>query len=177
MKPFNLEEAKAGKPVCTRNGYPVKIITFERNSISFPIVGLIEYGTQDTVSTFTKDGKHLLNTSSGFDLKMVENEPKEPEEITKYCSVLKSPDGTYQYVGVADTPEQARLPFARGFIGTTEVRIKPIKEKQHFEGYINIYRASNKIYLGASVYNTKEQAEAAKPVGSSSKTIKIEWEE
>ena len=27
-KPFNLEEAKAGRPVCTRNGQEVRIICF-----------------------------------------------------------------------------------------------------------------------------------------------------
>lgn len=30
MKPFNLEEAKAGKPVCTRTGHDVRIICFDR---------------------------------------------------------------------------------------------------------------------------------------------------
>lgn len=29
MKPFNLEEAKAGKPVCTRAGLPVRIIDYD----------------------------------------------------------------------------------------------------------------------------------------------------
>ena len=29
MKPFNLEEAKAGKPVCTRDGKEVKILDFD----------------------------------------------------------------------------------------------------------------------------------------------------
>lgn len=29
MKPFNLEEAKAGKPVCTRDGKDVKILDFD----------------------------------------------------------------------------------------------------------------------------------------------------
>ena len=33
MKPFNLKEAKAGKPVCTRNGYPAKIIDFDCNVV------------------------------------------------------------------------------------------------------------------------------------------------
>lgn len=34
MKPFNLEEAKAGKPVCTRDGRRVEIISFENpNSV------------------------------------------------------------------------------------------------------------------------------------------------
>lgn len=30
MKPFNLEEAKAGKPVCNREGNDVRIICFDK---------------------------------------------------------------------------------------------------------------------------------------------------
>ena len=30
MKPFNLEEAKAGKSICTRNGKKARIICFDR---------------------------------------------------------------------------------------------------------------------------------------------------
>lgn len=29
MKPFNIEEAKAGKPVCTRDGHEARIICFD----------------------------------------------------------------------------------------------------------------------------------------------------
>lgn len=40
MKPFNLEEAKAGKPVCTRDGRPARIICFDA-AMSYPIVALV----------------------------------------------------------------------------------------------------------------------------------------
>ena len=33
MKPFNLEEAKAGKPICTRDGRRVEIISFETQTM------------------------------------------------------------------------------------------------------------------------------------------------
>lgn len=29
MKPFDLEKAKAGAPVCTRNGYKAEILRFD----------------------------------------------------------------------------------------------------------------------------------------------------
>lgn len=41
MKPFDLEAAKAGKPVCTRDGRKARIICFDRNW-EYPIVALIE---------------------------------------------------------------------------------------------------------------------------------------
>lgn len=43
MKPFNLEEAKAGKPVCTRDGKPVRIICWDAKGDN-PIVALMEDG-------------------------------------------------------------------------------------------------------------------------------------
>lgn len=44
MKPFNLEEAKAGKPVQTKAGNPVRIICFDKVSNDFrPIVALVTY--------------------------------------------------------------------------------------------------------------------------------------
>ena len=43
MKPFNLEEAKVGKPVCTRNGRRVEIISFENPSNNnYPMSHLLQ---------------------------------------------------------------------------------------------------------------------------------------
>lgn len=39
MKPFNLEEAKAGKPVCTRDGRKVNILRFDLNN-PYPIIAV-----------------------------------------------------------------------------------------------------------------------------------------
>lgn len=41
MKPFNLEEAKAGKPVCTRDGKRVEIISFTNSSSIYPILARV----------------------------------------------------------------------------------------------------------------------------------------
>lgn len=58
-KPFNLEEAMAGKPVCTRTGYPVRILCYDRKRCEHPIVALWDsldvYG--EYVETYTKEGK------------------------------------------------------------------------------------------------------------------------
>lgn len=69
MKPFNLEEAKAGKPVCTRDGRPVRIlcydfITPENN----PIVALVKINEkQEGLLFYDSDGK---NSISDLDLMM-----------------------------------------------------------------------------------------------------------
>lgn len=41
MKPFDLEKAKAGHPVCTKMGEPVKIIYFDAVGVQ-PIIGLLD---------------------------------------------------------------------------------------------------------------------------------------
>lgn len=57
MKPFNLEAAKAGKPVCTRDGRKARIICFDAKCIK-PIVALIECENgEEMISSCDKDGK------------------------------------------------------------------------------------------------------------------------
>lgn len=55
MKPFNLEEAKAGKPVCTRDGRNARIICFDRKG-DMPIVVIIEKGNHEPVQVNCNDG-------------------------------------------------------------------------------------------------------------------------
>lgn len=62
MKPFNLEEAKQGKSVCTREGKPARIICFDKNDKDYPIVALISYeDTSERAKYFTKEGKYNKN--------------------------------------------------------------------------------------------------------------------
>lgn len=42
MKPFDLEKAKAGAPVCTREGFSARIICFDADNDRFPIVALVK---------------------------------------------------------------------------------------------------------------------------------------
>ena len=57
LKEFDLEAAKAGKPVCTRDGRKARIICFDRNW-EYPIVALIECENgEEMISSCDKDGK------------------------------------------------------------------------------------------------------------------------
>lgn len=59
MKPFNLEEAKSGKPVCTRDGRPVRILCFDFiTPENNPIIGLVKINEkQEGVLFYNLDGK------------------------------------------------------------------------------------------------------------------------
>ena len=72
LKPFNLEEAKAGKPVCTKGGQKARIICFDAKG-DYPIIALIDNTTQETDLHYTLSGRaHLYtDTESDFDLMML----------------------------------------------------------------------------------------------------------
>lgn len=73
MKSFNLEKAKQGAEVITRDGRKVKILTFSRRNNDYPIVALMDCGKEDAIQMYTIDG--YLNkdkTQNRFDL-MMEN--------------------------------------------------------------------------------------------------------
>lgn len=72
MKPFNLEEAKAGKPVCTRDGRNARIICFDLKHEYFPLIALIDDGDRELVSRFCADGRiyYRQNGSTCLDLFM-----------------------------------------------------------------------------------------------------------
>lgn len=71
MKPFNLEEAKQGKPICARDGRPARIVCFNQKS-EFPLVALIDNGKNEVSCSFTEEGKWLASgTENDKDLFMV----------------------------------------------------------------------------------------------------------
>lgn len=58
LKPFNLEAAKAGKPVCTRDGRKARIICFDSKQDSQrPIIALITDNNRELLYEYTIDGK------------------------------------------------------------------------------------------------------------------------
>lgn len=88
MKPFNLEEAKVGKPVYTRNGRRVEIISFENPSNNnYPILAKVFFGKDDYEEfTFTESGTFFVaGKEFGADLMMVENETI-PSLWTQSCT-------------------------------------------------------------------------------------------
>lgn len=71
LKEFNIKAAKAGKPVCTRDGRKARIICFDRNW-EYPIVALIECENgEEMISACDKDGKARIYETQGTDLMML----------------------------------------------------------------------------------------------------------
>lgn len=71
LKPFNLEQAKAGKPVCTRDGRKARIICFDRNDL-YPIVALIECKDgKEIIGAYSNEGQTKIYEIKGKDLMML----------------------------------------------------------------------------------------------------------
>lgn len=74
MKPFNLEEAIAGKPICTRKGLPTRILDTNLKGSRCPIVVAVLSDDREYVRCYAKDGKLFSTLETEDDLVMA---PKE----------------------------------------------------------------------------------------------------
>lgn len=71
MEPFDLEAAKAGAPVCMRDGMEARIICFDRVDLEYPIIAL--YKTElgiEHVRSFSPNGLQFDGVISDEDLMM-----------------------------------------------------------------------------------------------------------
>lgn len=57
MKPFDLELAKKGHPVCTRGGKRARIICFDAEDPCFPLIALIKDEKREVITTLDKMGR------------------------------------------------------------------------------------------------------------------------
>lgn len=76
LKEFDLEAAKQGKPVCTRDGRKAKIICFDRHDEDCPIIALVvdsKNAECEEVIDYTLDGicnENIINHNN-YDLMML----------------------------------------------------------------------------------------------------------
>ena len=109
LKPFSLELAKQGKPVCTRDGRKARIICFDRKD-NTPIVALIErVDGIEILQCFYNDGKCFHDSTSDNDLMML------PEKKEGWVNVYKD--------SVHDTKDDALIGRSkiRGYIDTIKI--------------------------------------------------------
>ena len=96
MKEFNLEESKAGKPVCTRDGKKARIVCWDRKWENYPILALITENNGDELAVrCTNEGRASTSNEFGSnDLMMA--------PITKvgWVNIIRDPDNGH--ITVAD---------------------------------------------------------------------------
>ena len=104
LKPFDLEAAKSGKPVCTRDGRKARIICFDAKCADTPIVALVSRNDGEILLRHYKDGKLSVNKDSDADLMM------SPEKKEGWVNVYKGNNGISERVCgdiVSSTREEA----------------------------------------------------------------------
>ena len=120
MKPFDLEAAKAGKPVCTRDGRKVRIISFDTiNKGNYPIIALLEDKGCEAIFYYNKDGK--CNVGTERDLMML------PEKKEGWVNVYKSYNvgkKTPCIASIYPTKEEAKKSSVVGFDYVDTVKIE-----------------------------------------------------
>ena len=89
LKPFNLEAAKAGKPVCTRDGRKARIICFDAKG-NYPIIALIDNTTTETDIHYTLSGRAHVYTEADYDLMMLPEKKEGWLLVNKDESLFKS---------------------------------------------------------------------------------------
>ncbi len=71
MKPFNIEAAKRGEKLITRDGRSVRILAFDAKN-TFPIVALVKNGSSEEAYHYAPDGRYFLDRGCEKDLFMAE---------------------------------------------------------------------------------------------------------
>lgn len=103
MRNFNLNEAKNGAPICTRDGKPARIICWDKKGNS-PIVALIphEEVAVEKIETYTTEGKWSTSYSSSLDLMMASTKHE------GWVNIYRRKDGTINMGSYHKTEEEAK---------------------------------------------------------------------
>ncbi|OUP37236.1 hypothetical protein [Bacteroides sp. An19] len=121
LKEFNLEAAKQGKPVCTRDGRKARIICFDRKFYhdwyNYPIVAMVNNNDNELVHAYTQDGLLVGNKEGELDLMML------PEKKEGWVNVYYDNDAS-SHRGcrfIYDTKERAVKEAGSAYITTVKI--------------------------------------------------------
>lgn len=112
MKEFNIEEAKAGKPVCTRDGKNVRILCFGKKGDEYPIVVLVsrrhdDGDEHDSIETYSNNGRYFHRHKSPYDLMMKTEKHSGWINIFRQC--CKDAPSDFVYPTKEEAIQQARF--------------------------------------------------------------------
>ena len=122
LKPFDLDEAKAGKPVCTRDGRKARIICFDGKGDQ-PIIALVEAkGNKDAL--IEKVERYFINGHSVFEVRETNNDLMMlPEKKEGWVNVYYDNDAS-SHRGcrfIYDTKERAVKEAGSSYITTVKI--------------------------------------------------------
>lgn len=123
LKKFDLEAAKAGKPVCTRDGRKVRIISFDRKflfkGVSYPIIALVEdTAKEETIYGYNEKGKVIIENDTPYkdDLMML------PQKKEGWVRIYKSASNVYYLSSnIYKTEEEAKHSSDCCYVGASKI--------------------------------------------------------
>lgn len=115
FKPFDLEAAKAGKPVCTRDGRKARIICFDAKC-NKPIVALIYDCNKETVLQYLENGRFFVDQIDKYDLMML------PQKKEGWVRIYKSASNVYYLSSnIYKTEEEAKHSSDCCYVGASKI--------------------------------------------------------
>ena len=89
MREFDLAAAKAGAPVCTRDGVSARIICTDRHGCSGRIIALLDRGSREGIEFYYADGRFGGCNNNERDLMMRDDDYAEKLARGEYRSTVK----------------------------------------------------------------------------------------
>lgn len=120
FKPFDLEAAKAGKPVCTRDGRKARIICFDAKCDK-PIAALIYDCNKETVLQYLENGRFFVDQIDKYDLMMFPQKKEGWVNVYKSYNVGKK---IHCMASIYPTKEEAKKSSVVGFDYVDTVKIE-----------------------------------------------------
>ena len=101
LKPFDIQKAREGKPVCTMDGRKARIICFDFRDVEeiCCLIAAVDYGKAEKIYYYDSCGKYRGGDSSKHDLMML------PEKKEGWVNIYRSQ--------IYNTPEKAKEAYKR----------------------------------------------------------------
>lgn len=82
--PFNIEKAKSGAKIVTRDNYPVRILCYDLEDSRMPIIAAVRKDRKEIPYQYTIEGNFYPNKEEDTGDLFIEEEEKEEEEVDNY---------------------------------------------------------------------------------------------
>ena len=86
VKPFDLQAAKSGKPVCTRDGRKARIICFDVKGDICPIIALVEENGMEVTKSYDENGRANYKNADNYDLMMIPEKKEGWVNVSKFST-------------------------------------------------------------------------------------------
>lgn len=118
QKPFDVEAAKNGAVIETKEGYSVRILCYDRKGTDYPIIALLNLDGIELCSSYTFKGEKLGNEFDNYDDKddLVIIEEVEVSKFNPGDWVFMNTHGSQPWLVIKVTPNYYEIKNPSGYI-------------------------------------------------------------